>query len=109
MKKTTKILALVLVVAMLGCMLMACGKTLKGTYAAEALTVRTAYVFDGKKVSVEAGALGFSKVVAEGTYKIEDGKITFTFGEEGDKYAGSFDFEEGENSIKIAGVTYTKE
>ena len=50
MKKTVKILALVMVAAMLCCLLASCGTTLKGTYAAEALTIRTAYTFDGKQM-----------------------------------------------------------
>jgi hypothetical protein len=108
MKKTFKILALVMVAAMLCCVLASCGSTLKGTYSAEVFTVRTAYTFDGKNVTIDAGALGFSKTVAEGTYKIEDNKIVFTFGEESE-YAGSFDFEKGEDYIKIQGVTYTLE
>ena len=102
------ILALVMVAAMLCCVLASCGATLKGTYSAELLTVRTAYTFDGKNVTIDAGALGFSKTVAEGTYKIEDNKIVFTFGEESE-YTGSFDFEKGEDYIKIQGVTYTLE
>lgn len=108
MKKSIKILALIMVAAMLTCILVSCGSTLKGTYSAEAFTVRTAYTFDGKNVSIDAGALGFSKTVAEGTYEIADGKITFTFGEDSE-YTGSFDFEKGEDYIKIAGVTYTLE
>ena len=108
MKKTVKILALVMVAAMLCCLLASCGTTLKGTYAAEALTIRTAYTFDGKNVTIDAGALGFSKTVAEGTYEIKDNKITFTFGEESE-YTGSFDFEKGDDYIKIAGITYTLE
>ena len=108
MKKTVKILALVMVAAMLCCVLASCGNSLKGTYSAEALTIRTAYTFDGKNVTVDAGALGFSKQVASGTYKIEDNKIVFTFGE-GNEYTGSFDFEKGDDYIKIGGVTYTLE
>lgn len=108
MKKTVKILALVMVAAMLCCVLASCGNTLKGTYAAEVATIRTAYTFDGDKVTIDAGALGFSTQVAEGTYKIEDDKITFTFGED-NKYTGSFSFEKGEDFIKIQGITYTLE
>ena len=108
MKKTFKILALVMVAAMLCCVLASCGTTLKGTYSTELLTIRTAYNFDGKNVTIDTGALGFSKTVAEGTYKIEDDQITFTFGEDS-KYTGTFDFEKGEDYIKIQGVTYTLE
>ena len=108
MKKTVKILALVMVAAMLCCVLASCGNTLKGTYAAEVATIRTAYNFDGKNVTIDAGALGFSKQVASGTYEIKDGKIIFTFDED-NKYTGTFDFEQGEDYIKIAGITYTAE
>ena len=108
MKTTIKILALVMVAAMLCCVLASCGNTLKGTYAAEVATIRTAYNFDGNKVTIDAGALGFSKQVASGTYKIEDNEIIFTFGEDS-TYTGTFSFEKGEDYIKIAGITYTVE
>ncbi len=108
MKKTIKVLALVMVVVMLCCMLASCGNTLKGTYSAEALTIRTAYTFDGKNVTIDAGALGFSKQVAEGTYEIKDDQIIFTFGED-NEYTGTFSFEKGEDYIKIQGITYTLE
>lgn len=108
MKHAMKVLTLVMVVAMLCTVLVSCGNSLKGTYSAEVATIRTAYNFDGNKVTIDAGALGFSKQVAEGTYKIEDDEIIFTFGENSD-YTGTFKFEKGEDYIKIAGITYTLE
>ena len=104
MKKTTKILALVLVVAMLGCMLVACGKTLKGTYSMEAFGTGAAMTFSGSKVTISVKLLGTELSAVDGTYKIEDNKITLSFDSEEDdvkKYNGTFDFEEGEDYIKI--------
>ncbi|MBQ7337533.1 MAG: hypothetical protein IJW40_03655 [Clostridia bacterium] len=108
MKKTMKILALVMVAAMLCCVLASCGNTLKGTYAAEVATIRTAYNFDGDTVTIDAGALGVSTQVAEGTYEIKDDQIIFTFGDD-NKYTGTFSFEKGDDYIKINGITYTLE
>ena len=55
--------------------------------------------------AVEAAkALGAEVASVEGEYSIKDDQITLTFGEEDDdakKMNGTFDFEEGEDYIKI--------
>jgi hypothetical protein len=55
--------------------------------------------------------LGSVTKTVDGKYKVDDGKITLTFDNEDDdvkSYNGTFDFEEGEDYIKIGLITYTK-
>ena len=104
MKKTTKILALVLVVAMLGCMLAACGKKLSGKYSMEAFGTGATMDFSGSKVTITVKLVGKELASVDGTYKIEDDQITLNFESDEDdvnKYNGTFDFEEGDGYIKI--------
>ncbi len=119
MKKSIKILSVILVLVCLCATLASCGTTLSGTYSAgtgdtSLVGGKTEYNFKGKNVTiaVTAGALGFEKTTEfEGTYEIKDDKITFTFDSEekgDDVYNGSFDFEKGDGFIKIAGVKYTE-
>ena len=111
MKKSIRIIAVALVAVMLCLSLVACGKKLSGTYSAEILGSGAEYEFKGSKVTVTYKALGVVGFEAEGTYKIKDDKITFTF-ESDDKdakdYNGTFDFEEGDDYIKIGIIKYTK-
>jgi uncharacterized lipoprotein YehR (DUF1307 family) len=111
MKKTIRVLALVMALSMVLVVFAACGKTISGTYSAELLGTGATYEFKGNKVTVTYKALGQVGFEAEGTYKIKDDKITFTF-ESDDKdakdYNGTFDFEEGEDYIKIGVIKYTK-
>lgn len=110
MRKLTKIVALVLVVALACVALASCGKKLSGKYE-DALGVTT-YEFKGNKVTITIDAV-IAGTTFEGKYEIyeEDGaeKIKFTFGDEdAKKYSGSFSFSEGDGYIKIGGVKYTK-
>lgn len=111
MKKSVKILAVVMVALMLCLTLASCGKRLSGTYE----TIGKKMTFDGKNVSVEY----LSLVTFTGTYEIKDGKISFDFTgedeEDQEKYkdfldtlTSKVDFEEGDDYIKIGGVKYTK-
>ena len=111
MKKTIRVLALVMALSMVLVVFAACGKTISGTYAAEVLGTGATYEFKGSKVTVTYKALGVVGFEAEGTYKIKDDKITFTFesdDEDAKDYNGTFDFEEGDDYIKIGIVKYTK-
>ena len=104
MKTTVRIIAVLLLVCMLGATVVACGKKLSGTYSAEFIGTGVEYVFDGSKVSINLKAAGVQLASAEGTYSIDGDKITIEFESEDDKvknYAGTFDFEEGEDYIKI--------
>ena len=111
------ILALTLVLGMVFT-LASCGKMLSGTYTNS--TLQTSYEFAGntvKKTSPSLSSLlgGSEKLVKEGTYKIteaEDGTFTITFTwAEDDVVTESFTEIEvnGEKSIQIGLVTYTKE
>ncbi len=108
MKKISlRITALTLVMLILSISLVSCGG-LSGKYEASILGTGTAYTFKGSKVTVDFMVLGMSKSV-EGKYKIKGDKITFTFDdEEGEKYAGEFNFEKGDEYIKIGIVEYKK-
>ena len=119
MKKTLRIMAIVMVALMLCLSLTSCfGKKLSGTYKAEVdLLLAKAtyeYTFKGKNVTlvVTKGTFATSedKDTYEGTYEINeldngDMEITFNFEDE-DANSGTVSFEEGEGYIKIGGVTY---
>ena len=117
MKKTIlKIVALSLVAVMMCALLASCGKTLSGTYSAKldvaVASSETSYTFSGKKVTIEitTGLAGFEKTVEfEGTYEIDDDKITFTFEGDGEDYSGTVPFEKTDDGIKIAGIEYKKQ
>ena len=115
MKKSIRVLALVLALTAVLFVFAACGKTLSGEYSAEidivVLKYTATYEFKGSKVTITVKLLGSSVFDAEGTYKIDGDEITFTFesdDEEADEYNGTFDFEEKEDSIKIGIVEYKK-
>ncbi len=107
MKKTVRIMVLVMAVLTVVLVLASCGNKLSGDYA----TAVTTYSFSGSKVTIK-GVTG----EASGEYEIKDGKITITLDDVSGGivadamkiYEGTFDFEETDNGIKIAGVEYTK-
>lgn len=112
-KNIVRVLALVLIAAALCTVFASCGKKLSGSYSAEVLGTGATMEFKGSKVTTTYKALGQIVYTVEGTYEIEDNKITITY--EGDKaeeakdYAGTFDFVENEDgSIKIGLITYKK-
>ena len=111
MKKTVKILALVMVAAMLCCVLASCGNTLKGTYKTDGLLGigEVKYTFDGDKFTYVAG-VGALAITLNGTYVIEDNQITLTLSdgaEDSQSISGTHAFEKGDDYIKIGGSTYT--
>ena len=124
MKKIISLtLACVMIVALMFTMV-SCAKTISGSYQGELNVVLAKYTvtynFDGNKVEVVhkvSSILGNAEpTTVEGTYEIAEDEagdltITFTFPQENeDEVAKSatYDFEEGENYIKIGGVQYTK-
>ena len=116
MKKMTKIFSLVMVLVLVCLVFASCAKTLSGTYSAKldvaVASSETSYTFSGKKVTIEitTGLAGFEKTVEfEGTYEIEDDKITFTFEGDGEDYSGTVPFEKTDDGIKIAGIEYKKQ
>ena len=121
MKKSIRILAVVMALLMVTFVFASCGKTIKGTYEAEVdvviLKYTATYEFSGSKVTVTKVTktlLGSDTVTLEGTYKIteaDDGTmdITFEFKTADDHIkSGTFDFEQGEDYIKIGVVKYNK-
>ena len=104
MKKSVRILAVVMALLMVTFVFASCGKTLKGTYSAEVFGTGVEMTFKGKDVTITLKAVGMEVGSSTGTYKIADDKITLTFESDNDKvsaYNGTFDFEEGEDCIKI--------
>ena len=105
MKKSVRILAIAMVAVMLCLTLVSCGKTLSGKYEATVLGSGIELEFDGKKVTYTAKVLGADAASIEGTYEIKDDKITLSFdSEDAEKLDGTFDFEEGEDYIKIGAL-----
>ncbi|MBQ7384252.1 MAG: hypothetical protein IJV72_05625 [Clostridia bacterium] len=123
MKKSVKVLALVMVALMLCMSLASCAKKLSGSYKGEINVVlasyEVVYEFKGDKVTVTRqieSLIGDSEpFVLEGTYEIiedDDGELKIKFEYEKDDdviKGGTFDFEEGDGYIKIAGVKYEKQ
>ena len=104
MKKSVKVLALVMVAAMLCLALVSCGKKLSGEYEATLLGSGVVLAFEGKKVTYTAKVLGMEAATVEGEYSIKGDQITLSFGEDDDdakKLNGTFDFEQGDDYIKI--------
>jgi len=103
-----KIVALVLVAVMLTMTLASCGG-ISGTYELDAIVGGVEYEFKGSKVTITPKLLGGYGDPVEATYKIKDDKITITIkGDEDSEYAGTYDFEKGDDYIKIGAITYKK-
>ena len=104
MKKSVRILAAVMALLMVAVVFASCGKTLKGTYSAEIGGTGVELTFKGSDVTIALKVIGIEVGSASGTYKIVGDKITLTFDTENEKvktYNGTFDFEEGDDYIKI--------
>lgn len=126
MKKTIRLVAVLMIVAMLAVSLTSCSKMLNGKYVAEMeipfLGESTVvYEFTGNKVTYTAtskGAFGSEKTETKtGTYEImedndDPSKLVIAFEFEGeDRYTRSFSEGEnvdGEKIITIGGVDYKK-
>lgn len=116
MKKSVRILALVMALTLLTLALVACGNTLSGSYTKKGWLTNTTLEFSGKNVTITMGSLE-----AKGTYTIEDDKITIEFPEDEDdtkldavikgiinELVGTKSFEKTDDGIKIGGVEYKK-
>ena len=122
MKRTIKLVAVVMVVAMLALALVSCAKTLNGKYTAEVnwvvMSGKVTYEFKGNDVTMTttSGILGFEKNDTKtGTYEIVESEenpdklvIKFTFGEDTDTYSYSEGVLDGEKIIIINGTTFTQ-
>ncbi len=126
MKKTIRLVAVLMIVAMLAVSLTSCSKMLSGKYVSESgigdlVGARTVYEFKGNKVTMTITTsniiTGESTESKTGTYEImEDNddpdKLVIAFEFEGeDRYTRSFSEGEnvdGEKIITIGGVDYKK-
>lgn len=112
MKKSIRIMAVVMALLMVTLVFASCGKTLSGKYSAEALGTGCTLEFSGKNVTITYKLLGTQVGDAvEGTYSIDDDKITIeieTDSKEIGALNGTFDFVENEDSIKIGIIEYKK-
>lgn len=122
MKKTIKLVAVVMVVAMLALSLVACAKTLNGKYTSEVdwgiVKGNVTYEFKGNDVTMTTttGIAGFEKNDTKtGTYEIVESEenadklvIKFTFGDDTTTYSYSEGELDGEKVIIINGTTFTK-
>lgn len=114
MKKSVRILAVVMAALMLCLCLASCGKKLSGEYYwgdKEVTKTYTTYEFKGSKLIVNGYALG-KKVDAasfEATYKIKGDEITVTYEKDGEKKEETSTFEELDNgNIKIGAIELKK-
>ena len=102
-----KIIALVLVAAILTLTLVSCG--VSGTYSAEMVGTGVELQFKGSKVIARFKVLGMYGDPIEGTFKVKGDEITITF-PDGDKdtkdLSGTHSFEKGDGYVKIGIVTY---
>jgi len=114
MKNIVKVVAVVMAIAIVACVLASCGKMLSGTYKSDSLlSSYVQYKFSGNKVTIETYAVGVLATSSEATYKIADGKITFTYTEKDSdgsttKREVTEAFEQDGDTIKIGAVTLTK-
>ena len=112
-----RIISTILVcVLLLGCVLTlaSCGKRLSGTYAATIAgqSVQISFTFKGDKFTGEMSTTVFGVTTTqklEGTYEIEDDKITLTYEEDGKTITTTTSsFEKGKDFIKIDGIQLDK-
>lgn len=131
MKKTVKILAVVMSVLMLMLCLASCGNKLSGKYTAEIGTVAFSINFDGKNAeftlhidAITAGPIevtpAYDSEPIKATYEIKDDKISFDFADETKvdntvakaalaAFEAPQSFEKDGDNIKIGKVTFTKQ
>ncbi|MBQ3041011.1 MAG: hypothetical protein IJD42_05360 [Clostridia bacterium] len=114
MKKTLRIVALMLVLVMSVCALASCGVKLSGEYK-ESLTGNITYEFSGSKYTQTIDNIIGNDTVIEGKYEIDEdaGKITFTYEVDGEEKTSTENFSQGEEDgvkyIKIGVLKYNKQ
>lgn len=118
MKKTTRIIAALMLVVMLCASLASCSK-LSGKYSAEYAGTGVTLAFDGEDVKMSFTIAGTEIAALDATYEIEDDKITFDIAneEEVDNYVvksiiealeSPSDFVKEKDYIKIGDTIYNK-
>ena len=116
MKKTVRILALVMALMMVTLAFAACGTKLNGKYESEeVMGGKVVLEFDGEDVTYTIIIASKEVASLEATYEIEDDQITFKFAEDEDNKTlleevvdKPVDFEKDGDTIKIAGEKFTK-
>ena len=111
MKKSVRILAVVMVLLMVTLVFASCSKTLKGKYASEFMGTGSTLEFSGKNITITYKLAGAELASVEGTYEIKDDKITIDIESDNEIIAamdGTFDFAEEDDTIKIGITTYKK-
>lgn len=103
-KKSTKVVAMFFVVCILMCLLTACTTKLNGTYTSDGL-IKQSFTFKDDNIVVMS-AFGID---AEGTYKIENDKITITYKLLNLSYDWEKSFKKDGNTIIIDETEFTKE
>lgn len=103
-KKSIKVITVLLVVCIMACSLTACATKLNGTYTSDGL-IEQSFTFKEDNIVV-ISAFGID---AEGTYKIEDDKITITYKLLNLSYDWEKSFEKDGDTIKIDGTEFVKE
>ena len=111
MKKSVRILAVVMALLMVTLVFASCSKTLKGKYSSELMGTGSTLEFSGKNVTITYKFMGAELASVEGTYEIKDDKITIDIESDNEFIAamdGTFDFAEDGDTIKIGITTYKK-
>lgn len=103
-KRIIKAITVLMVICMMACSLTACTTKLNGTYTSDGL-IEQSFTFKDDNVVV-ISAFGID---AEGTYKIEDDKITITYKLLNLSYDWEKSFEKDGDTIKIDGTEFVKE
>lgn len=108
-----KVIALVILAAILCVTLASCGVMLSGEYkTTEVLGAYSSLKFSGNKVTRVTSASILGKDTQNGTYSIKDNTITFVFtNDNGEKVEESYEFAQNTEAktITVGGVTYTKQ
>lgn len=104
-RKMLKCVAVVLVICLMCCTLMACATKLSGTYTSKDGLIKQSFTFmEDDRVKVSAFGIN-----VEGTYKIEDDEITITYSLLNLSYNMTKSFEKSGQSIFVDGVEFVKE
>lgn len=115
MKKTIRIMAVVMAVLMVTLVLASCGGGLSGKYSAEAYGSTITFEFKGNNVTYTMSAAGQEIFSLEGTYEIKGDKISFDFTADDTSIAAemidemtNLDFEKGDGYIVVDGLKMEK-
>lgn len=120
MKKSIRIVAMLMVVLILCMSLASCAKKLSGEYSADVFGTGTTMTFDGNNVKIAITVTLLGEVASlDATYEIKDDKISFDIADEEEvtndlakQVIASLEepvaFEKGDDYIKIGDVKYEK-